>query len=55
MSIQCCEVFNYPISDYDTYKIRFPENAGFANKILIIAATLLLVNHELVIQLCYHM
>ena len=37
------DAFNYSITDLDTYKIHFPENAGFANKILIIAATLLLV------------
>ena len=41
------DALNYSITDLDTYKIYFPENAGFANKILIIAATLLLVNHKL--------
>ena len=38
-----CDVFNYSSTDLDTYKIQFPETAGFANKILIISATLLLV------------
>ena len=37
------DALNYSITDLDTYKIHFPENAGFADKILIIAATLLLV------------